>query len=499
MEQNKINQLVNRLTKTGVWFYNLDQDTLNWDEQMFEIYEIDPKDFSGDFSSLESLVHEEDLDMVKESYRQAVEEKGEYNVVFRIHSFKGNLKYIKANGVLVRSSKTGDRLFTGANQDITEIIKEREEKEELSQILRDSQETAIIGSWQHNVKTGQTYNDVITKRICGLEPDYDLQAAEGISFYKEGWSRDTITKRFGELIETGRSYDLELPMITKQGKEIWVRAIGKPVYNSKKEIVKVTGVFQDITAQKEKEQRLIESNEHLKKLGERLSEQNRKLHDFAHITSHNLRAPVANLMMLKELLLIEKDPSELAQLHSLIGETTERLNETLDHLLDALVVQSEVSVERQKINLENQVEDLKSRLNYVIKEAGVKIETDLKLRHLYFNPLYLESILLNLVSNALKFRRNEVESTLVIKSYLYGEYPVMEITDNGIGIDLEQHRDRIFGLSNTFHHHGSAKGVGLFMCKNHMEAMGGTIRVESEVNVGTTFILQFSPSSFISE
>jgi signal transduction histidine kinase len=68
---------------------------------------------------------------------------------------------------------------------------------------------------------------------------------------------------------------------------------------------------------------------------------------------------------------------------------------------------------------------------------------------------------------------------------------MMSVTDNGLGIDIERHADKLFGLNKTFHRHKDAKGVGLYLTKTQVVAMGGIIYIESEVGVGSNFIIKF--------
>ena len=70
-------------------------------------------------------------------------------------------------------------------------------------------------------------------------------------------------------------------------------------------------------------------------------------------------------------------------------------------------------------------------------------------------------------------------------------YVIFKIMDNGLGIDLEKNKTKIFGMYKTFHNNKNALGLGLFMTKNQIEAMGGSISVESQVNIGTTFTIKF--------
>lgn len=492
MKKTELSSLIGRLTRTGVWEHNYDRNLLEWDKEMFNIYELDYEGSYVDFSAWADMLHPEDAEMVKSLYAEAVENEGEYQITFRIQTPKKNTKYIKASAIEIEKNSSGERIIVGANQDITELILAKVEREELISILNQSQETAKIGSWQHDLVTGKTFNDNATKRIIGLDFDYDLQAEEGISFYKEGYSRNKIMEAFSELIEKGIPYDLELEILTKQGVEIWVRANGKPAYDKQGTIVKVHGVFQDITKQKEKEIELIKRNLDLQTLTERLSLQNEKLNDFAYITSHNLRAPVANLIMLKDLYLEEKDPEELKELLELTGQSTVCLEETLDHLIEALVVQTQVQSTQEWISLRELLANLVNRLGHLIKAADAEIELELEVDVVKAQTLYLDSIFLNLLTNAIKFRQEECKLKISIRSFLKDQELIIEVADNGLGIDLERHANNIFGLHRTFHKNSKARGVGLFMVKTHVEALGGNIIVNSKVNEGTTFILSFN-------
>ncbi len=492
MRKSKVSKLISSLTKTGIWEHNYDKNLLEWDEEMFQIYEITKSDFEVDFGKWAQIVHPDDIDRVRKSYSNAVETEGEYQLTFRIITPSGNLKHIKASAIQIETNDDGDRIIVGANQDVTELMQAQQERQDLINTLHESQETAKIGSWQHDLITGKTFNDAATKRICGLPPDYDLQAEEGLSFYKEGYSRDKINEVFSLILKEGTPYDIELEMVTKQGKEIWVRAIGKPVYNEEGKIVKVQGVFQDISKQKEKELELLKRNLDLQMLTERLSIQNQKLNDFAHIASHNLRAPVANLMMLKDLFLEEKDQAELQELLQLAATSTEKLNDTLDHLMEALVIQNSHRSQEEWVSLSTILENLKVRLGHLMKSAEASLEVDLEVESLRGQPLYLDSIFLNLISNALKYRHPKRKPVIEVRSFIQEEELIIEVSDNGLGIDLKRHAGSIFGFHKTFHKNPQARGVGLFMVKTQVESMGGNITVNSQVNEGSTFMLSFN-------
>lgn len=109
-----------------------------------------------------------------------------------------------------------------------------------------------------------------------------------------------------------------------------------------------------------------------------------------------------------------------------------------------------------------------------------------------YNKLYLESIFLNLIENAIKYKAPNRSPIINITSKLNDDGSVkLIIKDNGIGINLNRHGKKIFGLNQVFHKHPEARGVGLFMTKTQIESMGGSIFVSSIENEGTTFVINF--------
>ena len=106
-------------------------------------------------------------------------------------------------------------------------------------------------------------------------------------------------------------------------------------------------------------------------------------------------------------------------------------------------------------------------------------------------PAYLDSIILNLISNAVKYRSPNRKPLIIINAVKSKEGVLLSISDNGLGIDLEKYGDKIFGMYKTFHDNKESRGLGLYMTKRQIEIMGGTINVESQVGKGTTFKIEF--------
>ena len=106
-------------------------------------------------------------------------------------------------------------------------------------------------------------------------------------------------------------------------------------------------------------------------------------------------------------------------------------------------------------------------------------------------PSYLESILLNLMTNAIKYRSADRDPQIRLSAETEGDYTVLSVQDNGIGIDLDTHGKKLFGMYKTFHSNKDARGLGLFITKTQVEAMGGKIVVDSKPNEGSTFKIYF--------
>ena len=108
-----------------------------------------------------------------------------------------------------------------------------------------------------------------------------------------------------------------------------------------------------------------------------------------------------------------------------------------------------------------------------------------------FTSIHLNSIMLNLISNAIKYRSPDRDPEIHIRTYSKGKLTYLEVKDNGLGIDLERHKDKLFGLFQRFHDHADSKGLGLFIINSIVVENGGKIEVKSEINKGTTFTVSF--------
>ncbi len=229
------------------------------------------------------------------------------------------------------------------------------------------------------------------------------------------------------------------------------------------------------------------------KLIETLNQNNTDLRHFSYITSHNLKAPLSNLVGFVKLLDdFEIEDPILEKIMEGFKTSTIMLNETVSDLVKILVIRDNNMIALKETNFNKIFNQVFAQLDNLIKEVQPSIDMNFRYApYLVSNETYLESIFMNLVTNAIKYRSYDRPLLIDIRSYTEGDMICLEFEDNGIGIDLERHKDKLFRLYQRFHDRPNSKGMGLYLIKTQMESLGGSISVESKVNVGTKFILKF--------
>lgn len=257
-----------------------------------------------------------------------------------------------------------------------------------------------------------------------------------------------------------------------------IRENGKPL--------RMLGAKQDVTRQR------IEEQEKEKLITE-LIQTNKDLKQFSYITSHNLRGPIANLLGLSSLLdHYDIKDETLKQIFAGIKKATFMFDDIIKDLTKVLNIKDHISIPQEDLNILAALEKGIDQNETMINETGAKIITDFtKTSTLKFNKAYLESIFFNLISNAIKYRSPARNLKILISSEIIDNEVVLKFNDNGLGLDVELYKERLFRLYQRFHDHAEGKGLGLFLVKSQMEALNGSIDLESKVGTGTTFILKF--------
>lgn len=228
------------------------------------------------------------------------------------------------------------------------------------------------------------------------------------------------------------------------------------------------------------------------KSNEIINEQNKRLLNFANVVSHNLRAYSGNLDSLLGLLERAENEQEKSVIFNYLRDLSSGFSSTVNHLSEIADVQNLEKRQHEKANLFEYVSKTVDALRMQTESAHAIVHNHVDPKFIIFTNLaYLESIILNLLTNAVKYRHPDRQLIVDIDAKKEADGICLRIRDNGVGIDLARHGHELFGMYKTFHGNPDAKGIGLFLTKYQIESLGGYIRVESEVNQGTTFDVLF--------
>lgn len=274
----------------------------------------------------------------------------------------------------------------------------------------------------------------------------------------------------------------------KDGSEIWVEDHSYDECDEDGNVLFHHGILRDVSGKRDKQ--LV-----LENLLAVTADQNGRLQNFAHIVSHNIRSHSSNMSSLVQLMDASENPSDKAELFEMIKTSTDKLEQTIQNLNEIITVHQNLQKPREKRNLFAEVNNTLRVLSGDIRQGkvtvDVNIERDVELEVI---PAYLDSILLNLISNAIKYKSDARQAVIEISSVEKKKFIVLHVRDNGLGINMKKHRDKLFGMYETFHSKQDSRGFGLYITKNQIEAMDGKIEVDSEEGVGSDFKVYFRNS-----
>ncbi|MGB7785753.1 MAG: PAS domain S-box protein [Salinimicrobium sp.] len=324
-----------------------------------------------------------------------------------------------------------------------------------------------IYGWEREEALGQDIAKLIPSSRTAQEEEQMLQTLQ------EG------TPKSAEYIVTGKS-----------GNQFPALVTDSPFFDYKGVLQGVVSISSDISERKRSE---VE----LQNYTMELIAANKGLEQFSFIVSHNLRAPLANLLGITDLLGDDDFPPETRErLMKELFNNIKRLDGVVNDLNAILRVRTEMNENREKIDFEALVNSIKMSIDHLVQKEKVQIVTDFSACEDFTTvKSYLHSIFYNLISNSIKYRQAGKDPVIRISSAVEGDQLKLIFEDNGLGMDLSRRADQVFGLYKRFHHHVEGKGMGLFMVKTQVESLGGTISVESEQNKGSRFILEFNISS----
>ena len=342
---------------------------------------------------------------------------------------------------------------------------------------------------------------IANKELLFQNEEKEKRAAELIIANIElSFQNDEKEKRAAELTIANKELLFQNEEKEKRAEELIIANEALLFQNKEKEkrAAELTIANKELSFQnKEKEKRAAELKlaeiARIKMVNE-LMHRNKDLEQFAYIISHNLRAPVANIIgassALNDIGLSTKDKKILS---SGINVSIIKLDEVVNDLNHILQVKGEINETKEIVHFSELVEDIKISIKNLIDKAEIEIKYDFaEINEFLTVKPYMYSIFFNLISNSVKYRRQQTHSIVKIHSYLQKNKVKLLFTDNGMGIDLKKRGEQVFGLYKRFHPNIEGKGMGLFMVKTQIESLGGKISIKSEENKGTEFKIEFA-------
>lgn len=466
---------------TGQW--NCITDEIVFDERWYEILGYSSQELEPmNLRKWESFYHPDDLPRCREILYKVFEKELEfYDFEARLKHKDGHWVWINDKGKVLHWSQDGKPLYMyGIHHDVT-IRKEKElqlvyQENLLNTLFRNSPVGIVLTDFKDSLylDVNQSFMDLVGYgKTELLQMTFEDITPLEFKEIEEKIRIDLAQNKFY------RSFHKEY--IRKDGSRIPVIIQGMLVKDNKDREL-VWTFIQDISKEKHAE------NE-IRALLELTQDQNERLNNFARIVSHNLKNHSDGILGILDLLQ-EQNP-DLAQNKYLrmFEKSAKNLVQTISYLTEEKLLKSKLgTLVLENVNMSKLIEkNIESSAAELIKFDFV-IDNQIDSNKVVLGvPAYLDSIVLNLISNAIKYRNQSTSSKLWISSYQRNGFQVFEFKDNGLGIDMDVHGSDIFKLYKTFHENLDSRGVGLFITKNQIEQMGGKIDVESQLYKGTTF------------
>lgn len=485
IESNEKYDIVAKATSDTIWDWKIPEDDFTWNKGIEVIYGYNQNQVTNNSKWWFDNIHPEDSIKMSIKLYSFLEQKTEkWQDQYRFKCADNKYKYVLDRGFILKDESGKAIRMIGAIQDITKQKEEENRLKLLETVFTEARDSIIITqatSDNHQIPKIVFANPAFSK-MSGYE--HSKIIGKSPNFFMGKNSDPCQIEKLTQAIKNREECFLEIILYKKDHSEYWVSLSFIPVYNLEQDLSHWISIQRDITEEKklEKEKEILIRE---------LTRNNKDLKQFSYITSHNLRAPLSNLTGLLNLIdhvLIEN--KDLEEIINGFKISTHLLNETVNDLSKAITIKDSPAMQNEELLIQDIFKNILSQLNLSIETIKPKLNISYgNVTKINTNKVYLESILLNLFTNSLKFKSKNRDLIIDIAISEADQIISISFKDNGIGIDLKRHKNKIFGLYQRFHDYPDSKGLGLFLVKSQIETMGGTIAIRSEVEKGTEFIL----------
>ncbi len=488
IETNERFEYVTKATFDAIWDWDLENDLIYWGEGFKTLFGYqNVNSFIPGKQNWIQRIHKNDLEKVELELTKFIESNE--------NNWKFEYQYLRADGIYVfvvdkaiciRNENGKVLRMIGAMQDLTEQKLKEERLKLFQSVIENANDGVIITKAEPFDLPGPeiVYANKAMTKISGYTQT-ELIGSSPRLMQGPNTSREELDK-IRKAIENWQPAETEIINYKKNGEEYWLNFSIVPVANEKGWFTHWISIERDITARKKAE-------EEREQLLNELTKNNKELKQFSYITSHNMRSPLTNILAILDLFDHERiNDQETTELIDALRQSTNNLHETLNDLIKILIIKENTNQELENINIEDVFIGVKNSINSLVANSNAQIQFNFsEANQLNYNKSYLESIFLNLLTNSIKYASQERNLNITVNTELENNKIRLTYTDNGLGFDLEKVKDKIFGLYQRFHTHTDSKGIGLYLVYSQIVALGGNIKVDSEVNKGTTFTIHF--------
>ena len=477
--KNRLESILNEISDV-VWSADIDSfETIFITPSGEKLYGFKNKEWISNPDLWKDLIVEEDRKIIDEILIQ-LNKNGAFDVNYRIKTPDDIIKWVHNRGRVIKNNDGSLLRIDGMISDITQV---KQSIERQKQFIKEA--PSAIAMLDKNFRY-VAYSD----KWVG---DYELNNKLILGYSHFDIFPDLEPKWKGILVkclEGGTFAHDEVKFTLNEQRHMWLKWRIKPWYSNVNTIGGLIMMTEDVTRFKESKE------EELRNILKLTQSQNQRLKNFAHIVSHNLRSHSGNIQSLLSLMLEDYPQIMQDEIPVMLFDSSSNLTETIAHLSEVAAMNFNEKVQFTQLNLAEVVENAIKNVTALALDAQVEIINEID-PNIFMDGLaaYFDSIFLNFLTNGIKYSSTERDSFVKISSEDKGGFLCIKIEDNGIGIDLRRHGAKLFGMYKTFHKNEDARGIGLFITKNQIEAMGGRVEASSEINKGTVFsVLLKKPS-----
>jgi PAS domain S-box-containing protein len=486
-------QLAIKSGEIAIWEWDIVNNHLIWDDQMYKLYGISPDEFTNVYDGWLSRLHPEDRLIADDAIRQALQGEKDYDPEFRAILPDGTIRYIKAFALVNRDSEGQPQWMIGINYDITEEKQAQATLRKSEARLRTAQRIAELGSWEYDLKTGEITWSEETFHIWGLDPQGDEPSFADLFESVHPKDRPILDLVVNAAITKGIPYQIEARIYRPDGSLAYIVGRGEAICNTDGVVTHLVGTVQDLTERKLAEQQLQAAKEAAEYA-------NRSKSEFLANMSHELRTPMNAILGMTEGLqeqIFGQINADQRRALQTISSSGSHLLELINDILDL------AKIEAGKLELDCITTDIPSLctasiafIKHQADQKRIQLEAKLPphLPDLSVDPRRIRQVLINLLNNAVKFTPEGGHINLEVTIQGNQTNPMLRIavTDTGIGIAPEN-IGKLFQpfiqIDSALNRQYKGTGLGLVLVKRIVELHGGQVGLTSEVGVGSCFTL----------